>query len=209
MATKRKKGMPKEPGSGKTVIRTSCCFLIVALAVCTYLLVKRHEPYMQRILDYLSKKYPYVTEVSKKLSPTQSWEATLCFGDENSDYLIKEYRKMITSVNSKEKARALLEELIVGPRAKGLRTIPADVRLRGVHDEGDILTVDFSQDLITKHPGGSSSEMMTIFSIVNTVTINLPEYKRVRLFVEGRPIDTIAGHIDCKEPIAPQLGLVH
>lgn len=209
MATKRKQGKAQTTGSGRTVVRIGCFILIVTIAVCTYVFVQRPGPYIQRIFDYLAKKYPHVKEVGEKLSTPLSWEATLCFGDENSDYLIREYRKMTTSVQPREKAKALIEELISGPRAKGLRTIPADVRLRGVREEGDILIVDFSQDLITKHPGGSSSEMMTVFSIVNTVTINIPEYKRVRLLVEGKPIDTIAGHIDCKEPIAPQSGLVH
>lgn len=191
------------------VLRIGCCTLVIVLAVGAYLLLKRPGPYVRRVIDYLTTRYPHVKEVGERLTTTQSWEATLCFGDENSDYLIKEYRKMLTSIHPREKAQALLEELIAGPRAKGLRTIPADVRLKGVREEGDILVADFSQDLITKHPGGSSSEMMTVFSIVNTVTINIPEYKRVRLLVEGKPIDTIAGHIDCKEPIAPQYGLLH
>ncbi|MCX8043128.1 MAG: GerMN domain-containing protein [Desulfobacterota bacterium] len=160
-------------------------------------------------MQYITERYPHIREIGKPLSPQGTVYVTLCFGDENSDYLIKENRQIEAPATPAGKATALIQELIAGPRAKGTATMPQGVKLRGIKIEDDMLVVDFSQELVTRHPGGSTSEMMTVFSLVNTITMNIPEIKKVKFLVEGKPIETIAGHIDCSEPIQPQFGLVH
>ena len=186
------------------------CFGVILIGIGALIVVMtRPLPEKQKLLKYLGAKYPQVQQLSEVLSSATAWEGTLCFGEENSDYLIKEFRKITSLPQPEEKAVALIKELIAGPRARGIRTIPAEVQVKGVQRDGETLMVNFSQELITRHPGGSTSEMMTVFSIVNTITMNISDVKRVRLLVEGKPVDTIAGHIDCREPILPQLGLVH
>jgi spore germination protein GerM len=49
---------------------------------------------------------------------------------------------------------------------------------------------------------------MTVYSIVNTLT-EFACVKRVRLLVEGKPIQSIAGHIDIDEPLVRNLSIVH
>ena len=95
-----------------------------------------------------------------------------------------------------------MQALIDGPHGTGVRTLPEGARLLGAKRDGAIAEVNFSDELITRHPGGSSTERMTVFSIVNTITDNNPDITAVRILVNGEPIDTIAGHIDCREPIA-------
>jgi spore germination protein GerM len=56
--------------------------------------------------------------------------------------------------------------------------------------------VDLSQELITNHPGGTCAEELTIYSLANTLITNFPAVKRVRILVEGREIQSLAGHLD-------------
>lgn len=160
-------------------------------------------------LKYLLQQYNRIRIIKDSFSVV-TWEATLCFGDENADFLIKEFRKINSLPQPEKKAAVLIKELIKGPQAKGVRTLPASTKLRSVElaDDG-LMIVDLSDDMIKHHPGGSASEMMTVFSLVNTITMNTREVKRVRLMVDGKPIESIAGHIDCREPIFPQPALVH
>lgn len=129
------------------------------------------------------------------------WRPVLYFGDEQSDMLVAEHRTLRTNPGTRNKVAGLVRALIDGPQGTGVRTLPDGVRLRGVQIDGQTAAVDFSDELITRHPGGSSTERITVFSIVNTITDNIQNVTAVRILVAGAPIDTIAGHIDCREPI--------
>jgi hypothetical protein len=63
--------------------------------------------------------------------------------------------------------------------------------------------------MVQYHPGGSTAELLTVYAIVNTITTNIPEVKKVQLLFDGIAIETIAGHIDCSSPIYPKRELVH
>ena len=60
----------------------------------------------------------------------------------------------------------------------------------------------------TKHPGGSLDELFTVYTIVNALTVNLPAITRVQILVDGKEVDTLAGHVDLRHPLAeePQMG---
>ena len=142
-------------------------------------------------------------------APAGSLTATLCFGDERGEFLIREHRIITCGQTPEKKAEALLQELLKGPLTKGTRTLPLQTRVRGVSFDNGILSADFSPDLQKNHPGGSASEILTVYSVVNTLTLNVPDIRQVRLLVEGKTIDSIAGHIDCRQPIAPRPELTH
>ena len=149
--------------------------------------------------------------VDKLTTPlrTENWKASLYFGGESSDYLIHEYRPVSSVRNPEKMSVVLINELIKGPDAKGVRTIPEQTRLLAVDFSKDgLLVVDFSKEFTEQHPGGSSSEIMTVYSIVNTLTTNIKDVKMVKIIQQGRTLDTIAGHIDCNKTFYPDLELV-
>ena len=74
--------------------------------------------------------------------------------------------------------------------------------VRAHTDRGDAF-VDFSPELSTGHPGGSFSELLTVYAIVHAVTSNLPAVQRVQILLDGKEVDTIAGHVDVRRPLAP------
>jgi hypothetical protein len=97
------------------------------------------------------------------------------------------------------------------PSPNGQRSpIPPGTQLRAfyVTDRGDAF-VDLSPEVAAAHPGGSLNEMLTVYAIVNVVTANLPAVQRVQLLVNGMEVDTIAGHVDVRRPLARDASLVH
>ena len=67
-------------------------------------------------------------------------------------------------------------------------------------DRGDAF-VDLSREVVSAHPGGSLTELLTVYAIVNAVTANLPAVQRVQILVDGKEVDTIAGHVDVRRPL--------
>lgn len=148
-----------------------------------------------------------IFEYTDKLFIT-SWKAKLYFGDEKSDYLVAEHRMISSASNPENKALALINELIQGPHAKGVRTIPDRTTVKSISIDKKIAHVNFSEGLSRLHPGGSSSELMTVYSIVNTLTKNLDEVDKVKILIDGNEIETIAGHIDCREVFSANMSIV-
>lgn len=95
-----------------------------------------------------------------------------------------------------------VEALIEGPRSPHLvPSIPAGTRLRSVRRVGDLVTVDFSGQIAANHPGGSAGELVTVYSVVNTLT-EMDGVERVQWLVDGKIVESLAGHMDLSRPIA-------
>ncbi|HLV10307.1 MAG TPA: GerMN domain-containing protein [Halanaerobiales bacterium] len=97
--------------------------------------------------------------------------------------------------------RNTLEELIKGPEQSSLsRTIPEGTKMIDIEVNNGLARLDFNQALIENHWGGSTGELLTIYSIVNTMTA-FDEIQHVQITVEGEEIETLAGHMYLKEPL--------
>ena len=68
-----------------------------------------------------------------------------------------------------------------------VQVVPKGTKLRAfyVTERGDAF-VDLSGDVVSAHPGGSLTELLTVYAIVNAITTNLPAVQRVQLLVEGK-----------------------
>ena len=87
--------------------------------------------------------------------------------------------------------------------------IPTGTTLRAfyVTDRGEAY-VDLSPEASTMHPGGSAAELLTVYAIVNAVTANLPAIMRVQILLDGKEVDTLAGHMDLRRPLQRNESLV-
>ena len=128
---------------------------------------------------------------------TDTMEVTLYFSDAQAEKLIKETRSV---PRTKTVAKAAVEELIDGPSRGGVATIPKGTRLIGITVVDGLAEVNLSKELVDNHTGGSAGERLTVYSIVDTLT-EFSSITDVRLLVEGRSVDTIAGHMDLSEPL--------
>ncbi|MEM1177907.1 MAG: GerMN domain-containing protein [Acidobacteriota bacterium] len=50
---------------------------------------------------------------------------------------------------------------------------------------------------------GSKQELLTVYSVVNTVVLGSEEVERVVLMVDGKQPETLAGHVDLTRPLRP------
>jgi spore germination protein GerM len=147
---------------------------------------------------------------SKSLRPTErnagipaGEEITLWYPPLQQDALVAEKRRISPAATTVERAKLILIELIAGPRSDALRTLAAEVKVRELFiDDQGTAYVDFSEALSLQHPSGAWSEMLTIRSIVQTLAANIAEIQRVQILIEGREVDTLAGHIDIRRPFA-------
>ena len=132
----------------------------------------------------------------------------LFFAVPSADKLQEEERMIPRATSLLEEAKRTVAELIKGPQTDLNPTIPPGVGLLQLYIDGrGTAYVDFTRDLQTKHPGGSGGEILTIYSIVDTLTANFDEIQRVKILVEGSEILTLAGHIDTRRPFRPRYSL--
>ena len=105
--------------------------------------------------------------------------------------------------------RVVLEELIRGPEpplaaplAKEAKVLDVFVTARGV------AYVDLSKEAGQLDVPGGDAELLSVYSIVNTVAENFPAVRRVQILIDDHPVDTLAGHVDLSRPLAADLPLL-
>jgi len=136
-------------------------------------------------------------------------EFVLYFSDQDGEYLIGEKRKIIKKGDFKDEGKEVIDELIKGPRGKLIPTLPSRTKCLSLKlNEKGVATVNFNKALSKEHPGGSSAEILTVYSVVNSLTQNFPQIKQVQILIEGKPVETIAGHLSLKQPIASNPDLI-
>jgi len=133
---------------------------------------------------------------------------TLYFAAADSSGLVAEAREIADCLAEEDCLKATVQALLDGPVGNLAPTFPPQATLRGVMVAGSELQVDFGQALIDAHPGGSWGEILTVQSLADTVAVNFPHLRQVRILVEGAVVETLKGHVDLRQPIAPDFTLV-
>lgn len=130
---------------------------------------------------------------------TEKISIKVYYPDDNGMKLVAETRTIEATQAGKYKAA--LESLLSGTKEKGVITIiPKKAKLKSVEVKNGVATVDFNEDLVKNFAGGSTGEEMLVGSIVNTLT-EFPEVKAVQILLEGKKVDSLAGHLDTSEPL--------
>ncbi|MEE9226675.1 MAG: GerMN domain-containing protein [Acidobacteriota bacterium] len=136
-------------------------------------------------------------------------EVVLFFQSADKDRLFPEIRTILRTASVADQARQVVVELINGSQEGNLPVIPVNTRLRELYLTGTgILCVDFSQEIVEDHSGGSADELATVYSIVNSLTVNFPEFRNVRILVEGEERQTLKYHVDLTRTYQQDLSLV-
>ncbi|MEP7116966.1 MAG: GerMN domain-containing protein [Acidobacteriota bacterium] len=107
-------------------------------------------------------------------------------------------------------ARALVEAQLGTDAPEPLmRAVPKDVAVRGVFLPGhDDAYVDLDGAFVKALPGGSHNELLATYAIVSVLTTNLSPIARVQILIDGREVETLAGHVDLREPLRKNEGLI-
>ena len=134
--------------------------------------------------------------------------AILFYVSEDGLSLAPVQREVPFESNVTEQARAIIEAQLSAPPPL-VSAIPSDTKLREIFvtERGDAF-VDLSGDVVAKHTGGTLDEILTVYAIVNALTVNLPAISRVQSLVDGKEVDTLAGHVDLRHPLAKSMDWV-
>jgi len=124
----------------------------------------------------------------------------LYFADSQAMFLEPEER-IVRAEEGRSYAELVVNELIAGPQVEGHgRTIPDGTRLLSLDIVDGVAYVNFSREIQTNHWGGSTGEMFTIMSVVNSLTED-PDITAVQFLVEGQRVESLVGHADTTVPI--------
>lgn len=151
---------------------------------------------------------PRVADPASAVGPRIS--ATLYFVAEDGVSLVGVAHDVPLGATPVAQARALVEaQLAADPVAPLMRAVPKDVTVRGVFLPGrDDAYVDLDGAFVKALPGGSHNELLAAFAIVSVLTTNLSPVARVQILIDGREVETLAGHVDLREPLRKNEGLI-
>jgi spore germination protein GerM len=174
---------------------------LIFLAIAAIVLI-----YKERAVTTLKNKgEPTSTPIIPKEEfalPENYREVYVFFQSSGSPLLVPEKRRIFHTSSITDQAKQTIVELIRGPETPGhLPTIPGGTKIEELYlSPHGTAFIDLSSDFITGQVGGSEEELIAVYSIVNTLTINFPSIKQVKFLIEGKERDTIKGHISLKNP---------
>ncbi len=129
----------------------------------------------------------------------------LYFTDPGGSFLRPERHTIPGCETDQECVSALLTALIRGPQEGDIAVLPEQTRVLGVTIADDLVTLDFSRQLVDLHPGGVQAELLTVYSLVNSIIENFPYLHRVQILIEGQRRETLKGHVHMERPFEADL----
>lgn len=129
-------------------------------------------------------------------------QIVLLFPSPDDDLLHAERRNVVPIDSAEDRAKQVLEELFRGPQPGLLASVPSGVEVREVFilPNGTIYA-DLSPDVLKT--AGSERELMAVYSIVDTIALNLRGVSRIGILVDGAVHETLSGHVYTGKPLSP------
>jgi spore germination protein GerM len=160
----------------------------------------------EKILPTLPAPPP---EVEPLTQPGLTRTVVLFFLAEEDTLLHPEEREIPATQSVVNEAKQTVEELIKGSKKGYISPFPPEARLRELYITAQgVAYVDFTKEIVEKHLSGSSAEISTIFSVVNSLAYNFDSINKVFILIEGRERETLGGHINLSRPFLPLYDLI-
>ena len=179
-------------------------FILVFAAVVFY--AKRGLPAWARRAE---AKPPAAAAAAVPAPPGRKIKARLFYIAEDGTRLTGVERDVAYGEGADDQAREIIAAQIAPVAEPLLSAIPPGTTLRAVFitKSGDAY-VDLSREARDAHPGGTMDELLTVYTIVTALTMNLPAVTGVQVLVDGKEVDTLSGHVDLRRPLAKDLAWV-
>ncbi|NOX33426.1 MAG: GerMN domain-containing protein [Deltaproteobacteria bacterium] len=126
------------------------------------------------------------------------FEGFVYYADNNKTALKSENKRFASTLDSHELGLEILKAVIAGPSLPHLEsTWPKDTKINSffITDDGKAY-IDLEPDLEMKGNMDARSELLAIYSMVNSLTVNIAKIKMVKILIQGKDALTLAGHID-------------
>ena len=99
---------------------------------------------------------------------------------------------------------ALVQRYFDGPVGEGqVQPFMEHSALRSLYvlDGGEVV-LDLTGPV--RSGGGSDTETARVYGLVDTLAVNFPSVRSVRILVDGQEVETLLGHLDLSRPIPPE-----
>ena len=125
--------------------------------------------------------------------------------------LVAERHELAVGEAATERIAAVVEALLAGPRGAALSApLPEGVGIRQIYlGEGGTAFLDIESVEGAPPPAaGSQREMLTVYSLVNSVVLNFDDIDQLVLLWNGRQLETFGGHLDTMRPLVANPDLI-
>ncbi len=127
------------------------------------------------------------------------------------EYLIPERRVLDVTPDTRDRVRRIAEAVLDGPQQGDLgRSFPEGVEVGGVLLGGNgTVYVDLHSETLADPPSsGSLAEMQRVFSLVDSIALNVEQVSRVALLWNGVQRESFGGHLDTSRPFVADRSLL-
>jgi len=139
-------------------------------------------------------KSDVIVDMESENETIKSMDLNLYFPDQKGELLIPVTREVGIKPNESIEER-IIRELMVPPQGYNLTSlIPEKTVVKSIYVDQGICYIDFNEAFRTEHIGGSTSEVMSIYAIVNSLT-DLPNINKVQFLIEGKKSESFTGHM--------------
>lgn len=139
---------------------------------------------------------------------TTQW-ATLYFPAPNDGMLMTESRSITWAKGDADRVRQVLLALAEGSHQGYGRVLAPSTTVRAVFLAPDgTAYLDLANDVLSDFEPGIQTETLAIYSIVNSISTNIPSVKRVQFLIQGQEVETLDGHADLTAPFTPDTARV-
>lgn len=130
------------------------------------------------------------------------------FGQKGKDILASELKTVRKRSMLIAQARQIVETLLEGPTSTSLYPIiPKGTRLRGLFFDSGVFIIDLSKEFAEISNFGASEQILSVYSLVNSLT-ELDQRVKVRFLINGSEPSTEYGHIDISQNLMRNEDLV-
>ena len=187
--------------SRRSIIIIATTFVAIALTALIVVLAVRRKP-----APPAAAAAAIGTAPAAQVSQGRKIKAQLFYVSDDGMRLMGVEQDVPYAEQPVDQAKEILNAQVAPVTAPLVSAVPAGTVLRALFlTENGQAYVDLSRDVVTAHPGGSLNEMLTIYTIVHALTFNLPAVTSVQLLVDGKEVDTLAGHVDLRRPLSKNL----
>ena len=169
----------------------TCCLCVVALAMSLYVWQLRKNSGT----DSAPTATPEV--VAAPSNATQK-QITVWVAHDDRGTLKSQLVSIALSSERQRGAKDILRALLEIYSVKGSpHPLPAGAAVRNVYfiDPG-LVVIDVNSDFAAGQTSGILAEELTLASLVQTLNANIQGISRVKFLVEGKEVNTLAGHAD-------------
>jgi len=140
-----------------------------------------------------------VNDATEDVEPAVGDRAVvLVFPEWDASGFVTERRRIPSRGRPEEDLLSLMTQLCDGPgRSGAISALPRGTQVMAafLDHAGQHAVLDFSTELVVRHPGGSAAEGATLTSILRTVALNFPAVRTCRILVDGAELETLGGHL--------------